>query len=350
MVSIKQYIFLLFLLVLTACGKNEFTLQFNMSDPVTENYNVTYYATDNEGGRTIQAVASLREGKCELLGVTKKPTLMYVTKRASLLPLLIYAERGEKIEISGQSDDPLLWHVGGNKINETLSGWRLQNDSILGESDPERVNEAVKRYVEENQENPVSTVLMLCYYDRKMDERGYVSLMSVLRGEAKNPEWLNIIGRSDQLNHSYSYPARLESISLRSVNKGGDTLFTDKSHPVMMLFWEIGYADRKNMIDSIKAMEKEYPDSARIIADVCLDVDSVGWRNAIRKDSLYEEMKRFWVPTGMTDPKINKLKVTALPYFIVFDKEGKQQYRGKDLSDAMEEYRKLFHLSDTTQN
>ena len=347
MVSIKHYIFLLSLVVLTACGKNEFPMEFELAKDVTENYNVTYYATDIKGGITVQAVASVREGKCELKGVTKLPTLVYITKRNSLLPLVIYAEKGKKLLISGENGEPLDWKVEGNEINIALSEWRLKNKEVFAECNPDSVNLAVSNFVKENIESPVSTILLLCYYDRKINEREYTELMGSLKGEAKNTDWLKLIGRSDQLSHSYSFPARLESMIMRSLNKGGDTLMIDKKNPVMFIFWETGYSERKSLIDSIKVLEKEFPDSSRIIADICLDIDSVAWKNAMKKDSLYKDMKRFWAPSGLTEPNVMKLKVNAIPYFIVFDKEGVQSYRGTQISEAMDDYRRLFNSNDS---
>ena len=348
MVSRMRYIFLFITaILLTACGKNEFNLEFDLPVDVTDNYNVIYFATDIKGGATVQAVASVREGKCELKGITKRPTLVYITRRNSRLPLVLYAERGNKINISGDNDEPLDWKVEGNAVNDSLSVWRLQNLDIWKDCVADSVNNAVEKFVDENPENPVSTILMLCYFDRKINERQYNRLMAGLKGEAKNPDWLGLLGRSDQLLHSYSFPARLESLIMRSLNKGGDTLKIDKKNPVFMIFWETGFQERKGIIDSIKVLEKEFPDSSRIIADICLDMDSVAWKNAMRRDSLYKDMKRFWSPLGMNDPAVMKLKVTAIPYFIVFDKEGMQSYRGKEISEAMKDYRNIFNSADS---
>ena len=349
MVSTIRYIFLFSVLFLMeSCTKNEFTLQFDVAPEVTENYNVIYYATDHKGGMTIQAVASLRDGKCELKGVTRHPTLIFLTERRSNFPLVFYADKGEKLKITGENNSPLQWLVDGNIINEQLSEWRIANKEFLADNLGDSVNMEVRRYVEENPSNPVSTILMLCYYNRNDDERGYTELMGLLSGEAKSSDWLSIVGRSDQLFHDYSYPARLESLIMRSINKSGDTLMTDKKNPVMIWFWQTGYDKRGDVIDSIKVLEKEFPDSSRLIADVCMDIDSVAWKNAIRKDSLNDDMPRFWAPMGMSDRKMMKFKVKQLPYFIVFDKDGNQSYRGGDISKALEDYRTLFNATDTT--
>lgn len=340
MVLKMRYIFFFVWLTLISCGKNQFSLEFSLIQEVTDNYNVDYYATDIKGGKTVQAVASVREGKCELQGVTKLPTLVYVTPRKTQLPLVIYAVKDDKIEITGDSGNPLEWTVSGNEINSELSDWRKENIDALVSNDADSVNMAVEKYVEANRENPVATILMLNYYNREINERQYQKLIATLKGEARNTRWLELSGRSDQLVHSYAYPARFQSIILRSTDKYADTLSLDGQNSVFLLLWQTGYSRRSEIIDSIKALKKEYPDSMSLISDICLDVDSLEWRRNLRKDSL-EKIKRFWVPGGVADPTMMKFKVNALPFYIVFDKEGYQKYRGKDLSKAMAEYRKL---------
>lgn len=340
MVRIIQYLFFFSMLFLMACTKNEFELEFNLAENVTDNYNVTYYATDKEGGITTQAVASVRDGKCILMGMTKKTTIVYITTKKSLFPLAIIVGKGEKISIEGDNKEPLSWKVENNKINRELSDWRIDNISILDANETDSVNRAVKNFVEENPENPVSTILIHCYYDRKKSEKEYVDLMSGLKGEARNKDWRKIIGRTDYTTIHNNYPASLKSLIFRSVNEYSDTLVADEQHPMFLLFWQTGGQEKTMIVDSIKTLIKDYPDKSRIIADVCLDIDSSAWRNAIRRDTL-DKVKRFWVPAGIADYDIMKLKVNSIPYYIVFEKDGHQSYRGSDLEEAMKEYRKL---------
>lgn len=347
MVSTIRYIFLFLLpLLISGCGKNEFSIEFNLAEDITDNFSTTYYASTDKGGITVQAVASVREGKCILECSTKNPTLVYITARRSKLPLVVYAEKGNKIMITGEGLEPLAWNVEGNEIDLALSEWRKENFDNLKAHLTDSINGDVKAYVENNPDNPVATILMLSYFDRKENEREYTDLMASLKGKARNEDLLKLLARTDQMYHSYSYPARLESIVMKSDNKGGDTIRLNGRNPVLMAFWQSGYGEKKKLTDSIKQLEKDYPDTARIIADVYLDVDSTAWRVAIKKDS-FENVKRFWAPMGLTHPTIMKLKVNTVPFFIVFDKEGHQEYRGDNLSDAIEEYRKLQALNDT---
>ena len=341
-----RYLFFLFAAILVSCTKNEFKLQFELSSGVTGNYNVTYYATDDDGGRTIQAVASVRNGKCELECVTKTPTLLYVTTNKSHFPLVIYAERGKDIKISGDSINPLSWAVGDHKINKELSDWRINNLKVLTSYDTLEVNNAVKKYVEKNRDNPVSLILLQSYYTRFKDEKEFASLSSLLTGDAKDKEWIRMTGRTDFHSTYQREPATLKSVILRSNHESGDTVMIDGKNPMFLAFWQTGTTTNKSITDSLRTIVKDYPDSLRIVADVCLDIDSVSWKSAIRRDSLIDKIKRLWVPSGLADPVVMDLKVTSIPYFIVFDKSGKQLYRGSELPEAMKEYRSQMPQKD----
>ena len=334
------------MLILTGCTKSDFFLEFKLGKEVTENYNVTYYASDSKGGITVQAVASVRDGQCELRGITKNPTLVYITSRKSLYPLVLIAEKGKHIEIQGEKGDPLEWEVMENKINEQLTEWRKENIKSLQSKAVDSVNNAVKIYVEENANNPVAFILLQCYYTQSENEREYVDLLGSLKEDAKNEEWIKLIGRADYLYDYPSYPARLESMILRSTKESADTLMIDDKNPVFLLFWQGGSfgGSKQAITDSIKKLVKEIPDSSRLVADICMDLDSAAWRNSIRRDSL-DKVKRFWVPMGMADPTMKKLKVNSIPYYIVFDKKGNQIYRGTELEEAMKEYRKMVKKS-----
>lgn len=348
MVSIKRYIFFLPLFLLLSCSKSGFKFDFDLDKEISVNYNVTYYSKDEKGGATVQAVASVREGKCELEGMSLKPTLAYISTRKSSLPLVVYVQKGNVIKITGDEESPLSWNVKGNKINDKITSWRLENKDFLEENISDSINASIKSFVEINPDNPVSTILMLTYFNRDQDERGYNELMGLLEGEAREPLWLDMTARADQMFHIYSFPAKFQSLIMRGSEYGVDTFYADGRNPVLISFWQTGFSDKNVLIDSLKVLEKKLPDSIKNLADICLDIDSMGWRNSIRRDSL-KVVKRFWTPLGLNDPTIQKLKVKALPYYIVFDKDGIQDYRGTELSEAIKTYRKLMSAKDTVK-
>lgn len=342
-----RVIFFSLLLLLVSCGKNEFFLEFNLADDITDNYNVTYYASTPSGGVTVQAVASVMNGKCELQCFTKSPTLVYITPKRSNFPLIIYAEKGNKINITGENPNPLTWNVDGDNINVELSEWRHQNFEILSREDIPAINSSIAEYVSANSDNATAYLLLLSYYDRSSDENGYADLISRMRRVENRDKYLKLVAKADQMELAVMKPARLISFVGRTTSEGADTIYMGGNNPGIFLFWQNDMKKRNEMIDSIKALTKEFPDStARAFADLNLDADSVIWRNSIRRDSL-KTVSRLWVPAGLADESLMKLKVGKIPFYIVFDREGRQVYRGENIGDAFNEFRIIVNEKDS---
>lgn len=334
-------------MLLASCGKNEFTLRIDLASDVSGNYNVTYYATAKTGGVTVQAVAPVMNGKYLFTGTTKLPTLVFVSTRATIYPLVIYTTKGENLEITGENKDPLTWNVEGDKINRSLNEWRKENLEALIENQTTKVNEAVGAFIERNATDPAAVILLSVYYDREADERGYSRLLATVKRIPENRDLLRITGSVSQTARDELPPARLFSLIMRSMNEGADTLRISRENPSILWFWKEGVDQRADMVDSLKALVKEFPDSsARLIADINLDIDSMAWRRVIKRDSL-EKTARLWAPAAQVDPQISLLKVKELPYFIVFDKDGYQSYRGNDISAALKEFRDQYYGSDS---
>lgn len=330
-----------------SCKKNGFQMDFSLPENLSANYNVTYYASGKNGGITVQAVASVQAGVCQLMGATYNPTLVYVWERKQIFPLVIYVERGQKIKISGETGSPLDWDVAGNDINGELTSWRLENAEILVKGDEEQINRAVEEYVRSNPSSPASTLILLCYFTRNNNESLYSELFASLRGEAKNDRWISMVGRSDQLSTNSSYPARLYSMVMRSAEDGADTLRFCHHGPTLIFFWNNGMNERKEIFDSVKVLLKETPDTLRrTIADICVDSDSISWRGPLKKDSV-DGLVRLWAPLSLAEPDLIKLKVNAIPYYIVFDSLGYQSYRGTDLDSAIIDFRRLYNRADS---
>lgn len=343
--KLKNFRFKLLFLVLTAvlagCQKSEFFLIFDMAEDVTDNFDATYYATAKDGGLTVQAVASVMKGKCELRGVTTLPTLIYITAKKSTVPLVVYATKGDKIEITGDNNQPLSWNVGGNDINKELTEWRLDALEQLKSGEAKKINEKVSNFIENHTDNPVSLILLLTYYNRKENENEYVKLLNLLSGVDNKESWIRLASRADQLKVTSFNPASIESLVMRSQHGHADTFMFKGKNPGFLVFWQNDIKEKKEIVDSLKILLKQYSDSStRIIADINLDTDSIVWKNAIKRDSL-KNISRLWAPAGFADQAVMRLQVSGLPYYIVVDKNGKQVYRGADFKEAKTNFGKL---------
>lgn len=342
MTSFQRYLYLLLpLMLLCSCGKNEFRLTFSLPEEVTANYTAIYYATAKDGGLSIETVANITSGKGSLTCATRYPTLLYLYA-GGVLPTVIYAERGNEISIKGASPEAASWEIeGGGDINRDLSLWRNAHTVTLTSGTPLQINEAVADFVASNPSNPVSAILLLTAFSRREEETKFRRLWASLTPDADKEKWVVMTGRSDMPDAVAKTPGRLLSMALRSLKGGADTIRPAGHAATLLFFWNNGLDGRDALIDSIRVLSKEYPDSAsRIIADISLDHDSLSWRTPLRSDSL-ENVARLWIPAGLADRRMIDLGVTRIPFFIVTGPDGHQAYRGSDVAAALSSFRRL---------
>ncbi len=348
MSKIFRFSLILILTLLCACGKNEFTLKFSLPKDYASNIKLVYYASDKRGGRMIETVATIMGGKGELRSPTSNPTLLYLYAGGNV-PTVVYVERHDEINISGKESNAALWSIGGNRINEDLTLWRNAHATTLLSGTPKEINEAVADYVETNPDNPVSAILLLTAFSRSDNERQFLDLWYNLGEKAEKERWMKIVGRTDMLHSAIRHPGKLLSIAPRSLANGIDTIRPSAVSATILFFWNNGMDKRKDMIDSLKVLAKEYPDSsARIIADISLDADSISWRSPLRSDSV-KSIARFLIPAGLADQRLMSLQVTKTPFFMVVTPDGLQVYRGDNVDDAMKTFRYLASKAAATK-
>lgn len=341
--KINRIAIILLTLIVAGCTGNEFLFEFALSEKADNTYKVLYYASDAKKGWVIESVVELEKGKGEFKGVTHNPTLVYVFK-GSVPALAIYSERGDKIKVSGKDSDPALWTVEGNEINESMSEWRLANKVNIerrakDDAAKKALNKSLTEYVKKNCENPASALLLQLYYDRSIDEAGFIKAWKMLKGEASENAWRELVSRSDMfggVNTKWAMPKR---IVLTSVETGCDTIEFGKK-PILMYITRTNVESYREDIRKMREVVKEHDDSTkRIIANILLEPDSMARWQAARADSLTGVVEG-WVPLGISDPIMRDMAVRQIPYTIVLGKDGKVKYRGEKLDQAIEMFRK----------
>lgn len=328
----------LMLLMLAGCVKNEFRMEFKLPAGVNESYTMLYYVSDSEKGWLYDQVAVVQQGKCLMKGITRNPTLIYVFQGAQEPGVVIYAERGDKIEITGDSSSLASWDVSGNDINVDLSAWRMENRSILSARDNAKVNEAVAKYVKTNPGNPVSTILLEVYYDRSIDTVGFEKLFKSLKGTATDVRWIELMSRTDLMGGFEPLKQTAAPLILRTAGNGADTIGFNEQ-PALLYFSYNNYDARKDDVAGMKQLLKERTDSGKPqIVSVSLENDSSSWRYQARMDSLKGAVVA-WMPLSFADPAALSLGLEKAPCFIVVGKKGKILYRGTSMDDAARKLR-----------
>lgn len=339
----------LMMLMTTGCVKNEFKIDFEFPKDHIGNYLLTYYAWDSRGGRWIEQTASIQEGVASVGCITRLPTLVYVGDASSPSNyVVVYAERGDKIKISGEGRDMGAWSVKGNKVSERWSEWRKESYPKKGDS--KAFEKSIEEYVKKNSSDPLSVILMLTEWNRRDNPEGFVKVWNMIDKGARDPQLIEMCGAPDLLgvefttnadgNLEYGKKTGMKRLTVRSRDRGLDTLKFDKG--TILYFYSENNTERREVADSLKKLSRAYPDSTkRLIADIFMDSDSITWVNFIRRDSIKGGV-RAWQPRGLAEEDMVKMGVARLPWFIVKDKQGKESYSGGELKEAVKTFRKIM--------
>lgn len=350
------YIALMLMMLLSSCRGKEFSVDFDLGQEVEANYHLLYYASDKRGGRWIERAAPIHLGKYTAEFQTINPTVVYIFRSSGKTPeTFFYAERGDKITITGESANPLKWDMKGNRLTERLSEWRSANLKAITEGDHKAVNKAVTSYIEKNPHSEIDPLLLLLSYDRQINPEGFVKLWNSMDEKLRKGSWESLVPSPD-LCSLITFTAddkgkltllpgdeKFPTLNIRSLGKGRDTLrFNSPGRKASLVwFWHIGDPIRHQILDSLRNFGRNHrEDSVRLLlADICLDGDSLRWKNLISDDSILY-LKRGWWPEGIANPDAIRLGIGGYRSFMVFGPKGEVVYTGSDISDALSRLRK----------
>lgn len=342
-----SFILLSITLLFCACTKNEVKLSFSLDGVPQETLKLDYYASDKKKGWVVEEFVNVQQGNAQTILRTVNPTLVYLAPSAgSSSTVVFYAERGDEITISGKGSDPLFYKISGNDVTDDLTVWRLSATKAIAEAaaDPAKgaaaLNKLVADYVKANPENPASTILLLCYYNRRADEQGFEKTRKLLQGDALDPTWSSLVARADMVDDS-PLPTKLPASMLLKTPNGCDTLHTGKV-PSILYFYRDNAPSRTDDLKTLRKLSEDYKDSAsRIICDISFEPDSSSRVFKMRSDSLRKAV-RAWMPLGPSDSIARSLGVRRTPMLIVADRKGTIRYRGDDMSRASSTFRSLL--------
>lgn len=352
----KILLLLILTVVLTGCRKSHIDVDFAFPQDFNSIYTLSCYASDSKSGFMMERGIAVQQGKCNTQLPCINPMLVYLS--GGNRRIYFYAERGDKIEITGNNDNAYQWNIKGNKINSRLSEWRQANVAALASGNVEDINNAVAKYVKANPSDPVSTLLLLCDFDRRRDNALFLNLWGLLSDDAAEVRWTQLVSRNDMMTNTPSaMPPGVaissefdrktlninadgsiprfagkksaqdnsdrnmagygDAIVLKTWHNGADTIRLGRQ-PVLFYFWRYNDPRHKENLDSLRALRRQRPDStALLIVDVCFEADSVSWGSAIARDTL-PGIIRAWTPLAESDPLIRRLSIPRTPLFLSF--------------------------------
>lgn len=337
-------------LLLSGCGgnSNEFSVEGTLN---------------NLGGRPLYAVYQLESG---IVVDTLRPQNGYISFKNSspvLIPIQfyyfdktpfaqIYVQNGDRIELSGDGQDPFGLKVKGSSLNkelfkfnqenkELLQSWMAERNASASGSRTRRFDQlsrelqgVVATYVGKHRDSPVSAILLNDYLLGEADEACCDSLIGLL------DEGVLAGGAGAPLVGYREFKAELKKDSvlpyLALVTKVDTTLVVDaeKARATLLCFWAAetaGSRQYENFLNQMVARD----DSAVQVIDISLDRDSALWHKTIAADTV--RWTRLWAKGGYLYPGVKKLQIHRLPYLMVADSAGRVVARGLS-PDSMQVY------------
>ncbi len=328
----KKSLFLIsltFLTLLCSCGKNEFTVSGALKGIGERNLTITYTAYSNKHDELVTTRVPCNGDNFSLLCATRHPTIVWIMASDGKTLHALYAEKGDKIRITGPYDNPLEWKISGNEVSGRYSTWMAKNVAILSADDPEKVNSAIARYVADNPKDRASALMLLTLYHRNSDEAGFNKLWQSLDIPDKEKERLlhvAIAQLDDAQNRASSLT--ITPITLRCKPDSSSTINPASARATILYFWRRSDGPHKGTLRILASQPEDVQ-----IADIYLDPDTVQWRYMTQNDT-FSRRNAMWAFGGEMNLSLRRLAIPSDPFIIVADRKGRQVYRGISPSDA----------------
>lgn len=309
---------------------------------------------NNLGGRPVYAVYSTESG---IVVDTLRPQNGYIAFKnssAELIPIQfyyfdktpftqIYVQNGDRIELSGDGQDPFGLKVKGSSLNKELLKFNQENKELLqiwlaernasasGSRTPRyeqlcrELQGVVADYVGKHRDSPVSAILLSNYLLGEADQARCDSLIAlldpgVLAGGAGAP-----LMRYREFENTLKADSVLPYLSLVTVADTSWIIDAQEARATLLCFWAAETAGTRSYETFLGDMAARYDTAVQVI-DVSLDRDSAVWRRTVSPDTV--QWTRLWAKGGYLYAGVKWLDIHRLPYLLVADSTGRVVARG----------------------
>ena len=206
---------------------------------------------------------------------------------------------------------------------------RSNADSLT--AGPLAANRAIGRYVADNTDNLVSTLLVITSYDTGRDPLGADSLLELI-SPAVRPAALTE-GYNYLLQRLVDNSSRGPVLPFRYLDRRDSLRTFDPADAELSLL--VVDNNRSGRADSIVPELKRLRERAGrklAVLEYSVDYDTIEWKRSTRRDTA--TWTQAWGAGGISARGLENLAVPTVPYFIVCDTAGTQLLRTPALTPA----------------
>lgn len=323
----KALAFIAALLAAASCGDDgRFRISGTIEGDPTMNLRVHYYT----GGRFNSQITAARGGEFEFYGVSPVGTVVEIYDYDYRLLGRTYATNGNDISLRLARQNPLEIEASGNHVAQEWARFLRSNADSLA-AGPLAANRAIGRYVADNTDNLVSTLLVITSYDTGRDPLGADSLLELI-SPAVRPAALTE-GYNYLLQRLVDNSSRGPVLPFRYLDRRDSLRTFDPADAELSLL--VVDNNRSGRVDSIVPELKRLRASAGrklAVLEYSVDYDTIEWKRSTRRDTA--TWTQAWGAGGISARGLENLAVPTVPYFIVCDTAGTQLLRTPALTPA----------------
>lgn len=326
--------FFIFLAISTAilfgCTNSEqFRVNGTIEGKPTMNMRIGYYA---DGVYNTMIIAA-REGEFEFFGSSRQPTVVEILDYDYRPMGRVYIGNGQTVDCKLVRGNPFAIEATGNDITERWSEFLRANSDTL-KMGGNHANAVIDRYIRNNPDNIISTLLLTTNYDSSSDPAEADSLLSVISPQA----------RPSSLTESYNFilqrlvteTASAEVLPFKYISLSDSIrTFRPSAATYSVLCFDNGKNTRAAMKPSLERLWKKGKGGKLGILDMTTEAEKSSWQFESKRDSVSWPVG--WTPGALSTLGIDRLAIPTVPFFVVCDSTGRQLLRTRS-QERMEQY------------
>lgn len=312
------------LTLLCACSdRDRFVIEGQFEGEAPQSVRALFYAQ----GALQNVPVSVREGKFVIEGRSSDPVIIDIFLPDKTRIATLVATNGETVKLK-LSAKPYSFSAEGDDTSEELSKWVKDNASTLNGGDSEEINGIIEKYIKDNRDNLLSTVLLLSYYDSSLDPVEGASLFDMIAADVRPSSMVE--GYSEMLGRM---KAGIEGVVVDPiayyVARDSANIFTPRDQHYTLLALTSTMHGRDTIVGELARLAEN--DSVKVV-ELSVDRDSTVWRRSIAPDSA--AWVQGWLPGGVMSAGVEQLAIPRLPYFVIVDSVGNQLLRSPSVTAA----------------
>lgn len=316
----KSYLFLLlFVTALTSCSNDSFKID---GDITNLNGRMVKVVFRGDSGMVDESINLDKKGRFTIEGMSAQPVIVNVLDIRNEPLATVVACNGDHLKIKGDAGKTKSIKVKGNKVNEEWQLFRDEHAAFYSDPNPSRLDAAIEKYVRENPDNLLSTILLMADYSDYSDCGKIEKMLNGINVEARPESLTQALTKSMGAN-KVNLPRLMTLNLIKHGGKFEEIKLTDRV--TLLSFWANPQKERNTLVKKLQDL-----DEGIHIIDILTESDTLRWHQTIADES----WPHYWAPGGPLERGVQLLGITSLPWYAVTDSTGLIVYSGPSLDSA----------------